>query len=290
MNQGNISGRSIIAGLFREPAQGERALADLKSAGFTRAEISEVNAESSAGKSTSAGYSRNEPKGAESSSGRGATASGESFFQAHDSATSSFVKELVELGFSKSDAHDLVDGMLKGGALVSVDAGNRSNEALQFFNRYKADVRTAGADGRGGAGFTQKSDDEQQLRLREEQLQVNKQRVAHGEVRLRKEVLTENQTLDVPVTREELVLERRPVSGGEASADDRIGDSEEMRIPLSREKVDVSKRTVPTEEVSVGRREVQETEQVSGTVRREELKIDDPSGTVNEKDRNRRSP
>ncbi len=179
--------------------------------------------------------------------------------------------------------------MLRGGALVSVDAGTRSNEALEFFNRYKADVRTAGADGRGGAGFARKSDDEQQLRLREEQLQVNKQRVAHGEVRLRKEVLTENQTLDVPVTREELVIERRPVSGRDVSTDDRIGDSEECVYHLSREKVDVSKRTVPTEEVSVGKREVQETEQVSGTVRREELKIDDPSGNVTEKNRNRRS-
>ncbi|MBC5829522.1 MAG: YsnF/AvaK domain-containing protein [Candidatus Eremiobacteraeota bacterium] len=289
MNQSNVSGRSIIAGVFRDPEQGERALADLKSAGFTRAEISEVNAESSTSEQSAGEYATRESKAAKS--GAGAALSGESFFRAHDSSTSSFADELIGLGFSKRDAHDLVDGMLKGGALVSADAGTRSDEAMRIFSRYKGDVRTAGADVREGAGYTRKGEDDQQLRLREEQLQVNKQRVAHGEVRLRKEVVTEDQTMSVPVSREELVVERHPVSGEEALGDEtggRIGDREEMRIPLSREKVDVTKRTVPTEEVSVGKREVQETQQVSDTVQREKLKIDDPTGTVTEKDGNRR--
>ncbi len=289
MNSSNVSGRSIIAGLFRDPAQGERALAELKAAGFTRAEISEVNADSSTGESASSAYARDKSTTAGASPGRSAAASGQSFFSAHDSSTGSFADELVDLGFSKRDAHDLVDGMLKGGALVSVDAGTRSDEALQFFSRYKADVRTAGSDNRESTGYGSKAktDDEQQLRLRAEQLQVNKQRVAHGEVRLRKEVVTENQTIDVPVTREELVIDRHAVSG-EAADDDRIGDSKEVRIPLSREEVDVSKRTVATEEVSVGKREVQGTEQVTDTVRHEELRVDDSSGSVTEKDRNRR--
>jgi uncharacterized protein (TIGR02271 family) len=37
--------------------------------------------------------------------------------------------------------------------------------------------------------------------------------VNRGEVRIRKEVLTTTQTIEVPVTREELVVERVPVSG-----------------------------------------------------------------------------
>ena len=46
-----------------------------------------------------------------------------------------------------------------------------------------------------------------------EVLRVHKERISRGEVRVRKDVVTENQTIEVPVTREELVLERVSVSG-----------------------------------------------------------------------------
>ncbi|MBL8793537.1 MAG: YsnF/AvaK domain-containing protein [Planctomycetia bacterium] len=114
------------------------------------------------------------------------------------------------------------------------------------------------------------------IQLREEQLQATKTPVKKGEVKVRKEVVTEHQTIDVPVEREEVVIERRPVSRRAANADFR---AEEVRIPVSGEQVRADKRTVVKEEVSVGKRKVQDTEKVSGAVRKENLRVEE-SGKV----------
>jgi len=53
------------------------------------------------------------------------------------------------------------------------------------------------------------------LRLREERLNVTKERVQAGEVDLHKEVVTEQKTINVPVTREEVVIERHAVTDGQ---------------------------------------------------------------------------
>jgi len=79
----------------------------------------------------------------------------------------------------------------------------------------------------------------------------------------------------VPVEREEVVIERRPARG-RASGDIR---SEEIRIPVKEEQVRVEKETVAREDVTVGKRKVRETKTVGGTVRREQLRVDQ-SGDV----------
>jgi len=109
------------------------------------------------------------------------------------------------------------------------------------------------------------------IQLREERLKVSKTPVETGNVHVRKEVRTEHQTIDVPVEREEVVIERRPASGHASGGAIR---EEEIRIPLKEEKVNVSKDTVVKEEVSIGKRKVQDTERVGGTIRKEELKVD----------------
>jgi len=113
----------------------------------------------------------------------------------------------------------------------------------------------------------------QRLELFKEVLRVNKQRVQTGEVTLRKEVITETQTVEVPVTHEELVIEYRAVTDAEAATGE-IGASNEIRIPLSEERITIEKLPVVSEEVIIGKREVQETEQVQETVRREELRTE----------------
>jgi uncharacterized protein (TIGR02271 family) len=111
------------------------------------------------------------------------------------------------------------------------------------------------------------------MQLREEELHARKQPVEKGDVRVRKEVVTEHQTLDVPVQREEVVVERHPVAGKPA-ASSTIGAGEELRIPVKEEEVQVEKRPVVREEVSVGKRRVQDTEKAEGTVRKEQVRID----------------
>jgi len=122
------------------------------------------------------------------------------------------------------------------------------------------------------------------IQLREERLKVSKTPVETGNVHVRKEVRTEHQTIDVPVEREEVVIERRPASGHASGGEIR---GEEIRIPVKEEKVNVSKEAVVKEEVSVGKRKVQDTEHVSGTVRKEELKVD-RHGDVKVEDRGKR--
>lgn len=123
----------------------------------------------------------------------------------------------------------------------------------------------------------------QTVELREEELAANTEIVETGRVNVGKEIVEETQTLEVPVTREEVTIERRPVD--RRPADGGIGQGETtLRVPVHEEQVSVDKRTVVTEEISVGKRQVQDTQHVSGTVRREEVRIG-REGDVAESDR-----
>ncbi len=111
------------------------------------------------------------------------------------------------------------------------------------------------------------------VELREEELQAHKQAAQAGEVTLRKDVVTEQRTIDVPVTHEEVAVERHAVD--RRPSDRPIGEGgETVRVPVREEQVSVEKRPVVTEEVEIGKRQVQETKQVSGTVRREEVRVE----------------
>ncbi len=127
-----------------------------------------------------------------------------------------------------------------------------------------------------GASDTANADtDEQRLRLHEERLRVDKEAQQDGEFRVRKEVVTENQQVDVPVSHDEVYVERRSVSGGDADSDaTAIGDEAEVRIPVTREEVRVEKTPVTTEEIVVGKRRVTETQTVGAEVRKERARID----------------
>ena len=110
------------------------------------------------------------------------------------------------------------------------------------------------------------------VQLREEELRARKEQVETGQVGIRKDVVAEERTMEVPVTREEAVVERRPVERRPADAP--IGEGETARVPLREERVEVDKQPVVYEEVEIGKREVQETERVSDTVRREEARVE----------------
>jgi len=197
------------------------------------------------------------------------------------------------------------------GAVVTVQAGDRKAEAESILNQYNADFgenagsydysseagayqydgrdrddRRAGIENResvkAGSVGAQSVDSERNgdfterpsnVQLLGEVLRVHKERVNRGEVRIRKEVVTENQTVQVPVEREELVVERRPV-GDERPATGKLGQ-QEMRVPLSEERPVVDKATVVREEVSVQKKPVEQVRNVNADVRHEELVVDD---------------
>jgi uncharacterized protein (TIGR02271 family) len=129
------------------------------------------------------------------------------------------------------------------------------------------------------------SDDDTLIRS-EEELRVDKvrtERAQTGKVRLRKYVTTENVKMDVPVTREEVRVEREPVSGTEAmSGGGRIGNSEsigdigeaEQEVVTYEERPVVTKETVPTEKIRLEKETVTDTETVEDHVRKEHVDIE----------------
>jgi len=126
------------------------------------------------------------------------------------------------------------------------------------------------------------------IQLREERLKATTTPVEAGEVTVRKEVTQKTKTIEVPVEREEVVIERHAASGRAANPAD-IGD-ETIRVPVKEDQVHVTKDAVVTEEVSVGKRTVQDTEQVSGTVRKETLKVDNTGDATVREDKGTNRP
>ncbi|MCA1644291.1 MAG: YsnF/AvaK domain-containing protein [Chloroflexi bacterium] len=119
----------------------------------------------------------------------------------------------------------------------------------------------------------------QTLRLREEELQARKSSVEAGSVHLGKEVVEEQRTLDVPVTREEVTIERHPIDRRLSDQPIDNTERETVRVPVREEQVEVEKKPFVYEEVEVGKRVTRETQQVSDTVRREELRVDNEGDT-----------
>lgn len=115
------------------------------------------------------------------------------------------------------------------------------------------------------------ADDDTKLRLRKEELNIAKSSVQKGEVEFGKEIIEEQKTVDVPVTREEVVIERKSLNN-EAS-DSPITDEQSIRIPVNEEKVHVDKHTVVTGEISAHKRAIEDTEHIEETLKREEAQI-----------------
>ncbi|HEX3157414.1 MAG TPA: DUF2382 domain-containing protein [Gemmatimonadaceae bacterium] len=121
------------------------------------------------------------------------------------------------------------------------------------------------------------TDDRSRLTLSEEEIEVGTRRVEGGMVSLRKVVDTERVTKSVPVSREEVTVERRPISADTRGTEVTIGE-DEVRIPVMEEELVVDKRAVPKEEIVVSKKMVTEQREVEADVRRERIEVDD-SGT-----------
>lgn len=111
------------------------------------------------------------------------------------------------------------------------------------------------------------------MQLHEEELQARKERVQRGEVTLGKEVVKERQVIEVPVSYEEVFVERERAEGRTPATDAEIGEGE-FRVTLSADEISVEKRTVVREKVGLGKRQVTETQHIEGDVRRETARIE----------------
>jgi|1185.fasta_scaffold70285_2 uncharacterized protein (TIGR02271 family) len=110
----------------------------------------------------------------------------------------------------------------------------------------------------------------------EEELSVGTREVETGRARLRKYVVTENVTTTVPVQREEVRVEREPITDANRDAALSGGDitEEEHEVTLRAEEPVVEKRTVPKERVRLETDTVTDERQVTDEVRKERIETD----------------
>ena len=136
------------------------------------------------------------------------------------------------------------------------------------------DRRPDEAESRAARDRAATTSDAETLRLREEELRARKTPVETGRVQVGKEVVEEQKSFEVPVSREEVMVERHAVERRPADEPIRDTASQTIDVPVREERLEVEKRPVVYEEVGVGKRATEETQQVSETVRREELRMD----------------
>jgi uncharacterized protein (TIGR02271 family) len=280
-----------VVGVFNDRQAAERAVSDLRQAGFHENQIGFV-ARDSGGQTVAQGREAKDTYGQEGAiagalAGAGvgglvglgvlagvipvigpAIAAGTLATiltnAAAGAAIAGLAGALIGMGIPEEEAKYYESELQAGRFLVTVRADGRFDEARAILMRHGAyDRHGATCHAHAGTGQT--------LEVREEQLHARKQPVQTGEVRVRKDVITEHKTLEVPVQREEVVIERHPATG-RAAGD--IQPGQEIRIPVKEEQVSVEKEAVVKEEVTVGKRKVQGTEQVSGTVRKEQVRVE----------------
>lgn len=123
------------------------------------------------------------------------------------------------------------------------------------------------------------SREEVRVPLAAEELEVEKRARDAGEVRVHKEVVAETRTVNVPVTREEVHVERVPAAGTEAPGEAAFREGT-VAVPVREEEVEIRKRPVVKEEVRVNRTRQQEERRAEAEVRHEEARIEGQQGEV----------
>ena len=119
------------------------------------------------------------------------------------------------------------------------------------------------------------------MTLSEERVNVGTEQVEAGRARLRKYVVTENVTETVPVSHEEVRVQREPITDANVgnAMDGPAISEEEHEVTLHAERPVVEKEAVPVERVRLDTETVTEQQQVSETVRKEQVDTDGVAGT-----------
>jgi uncharacterized protein (TIGR02271 family) len=192
-----------------------------------------------------------------------------------DEDETSYFDHLVGLGFNEGSAREYEEDINSGRILLLSDsgAGNTGTSVGAFTGTTALEQTGLDADTLG-------TDEERSLKLREEQLDVSKESVQTGEVEVHKDVVEEQKTVHVPVTHEEVYVERRKVDDATADTTTPIGEDETIRVPIVEEKVEVTKKPVVTEELVIGKRQTTEAEQVTEKIKREEAKVETDGDTT----------
>ena len=194
----------------------------------------------------------------------------------------------LHLAFAKDRIEDAPD-LDENGHLTNADQEafyrHYGLEGVEERTKYETGAAGAGAAGAAAgerteatdanrAAATEQRDANGEIIRSEEQLNVGKERVESGQVRLRKYVVHETENVEVPVEREEVRVSREPITDADrANYDGNIGE-QEASVTLHEDRVNVSKESVPVEKVSLDKDVVRDTEQVTEDVAKERIETD----------------
>jgi len=132
---------------------------------------------------------------------------------------------------------------------------------------------------RGEGNDTSGPNTDEAMTRSEEHLRVGTEQVEAGRARLRKYVVTEQQSVQVPVSHEEVRVQREPITDanrGDALAGAAITE-EEHEVVLHAERPVVATEAVPVERVRLGTETITEQQTVTGDIRKEQIEVDDPT-------------
>ena len=124
---------------------------------------------------------------------------------------------------------------------------------------------------------------EVRMQLSAEELRIERRTVEAGEVRVRKHVETEQVREVVPVMREDVTVERRPLPPGAGLEPRQEGDT--WFIPIVQEELVIQKRLVAREELVIRKRQVMGEQVVEETIRRESPEVLAPDAPADEPER-----
>ena len=170
---------------------------------------------------------------------------------------------------------------VKDAPTVDPDGGHLSlDEEQRLYQHYGLgtdgkQTRAGRRSGTQGRDTTGRETDDAMTRS-EERLNVDTRQQVAGRARLRKYVVTEQQSVKVPVTREKVRVEREPITDRNrgAALDGPEISEEQHEVTLHEERPVVKKETVPKERVRLAKEQVTDQETVSGEVRKEQIDTD----------------
>jgi uncharacterized protein (TIGR02271 family) len=181
---------------------------------------------------------------------------------------------------------DVTKDQVKDAPGVEADGELSEQEEVQLFEHYGIPYTTQGSttakgqpnggqrDGGSAAGHdTSGPNTDDAMTRSEEELRVGTRQTESGRARLRKYVVTENVTKTVPVSHEEVRIEREPITDAnrdQATSGPDISE-EEHEVVLHAEEPVVEKQTVAKERVRMGTETVSEDREVSEEVRKEQI-------------------
>jgi uncharacterized protein (TIGR02271 family) len=171
--------------------------------------------------------------------------------------------------------------LVKDAPRVEADQHLSEAEEQELWRHYGLDYGESAPgrvddDDKGGRDVSGPTSDDAMTRS-EEELQVGTETRERGRARLRKYVTTEEQQVTVPVQREEVRVEREPITDANLDAATSGPDISEAEheVTLREEEPVVEKRAVPKERVRLDTETVTEERQVSEEVRKEQIDVDD---------------